>query len=254
MNFLELFNKSRLIGAHRGANTMRPENTLAAMKASLGRCDFIEIDVQLSSDGHCVIIHDDTLERTTNISEFDIYKNRKPYLVSDFTLDELKKLDYGSWFNKEYEPLLRLCDALEFVKRNNLHVNVEIKDMSGSFSDIDVVSHVIKDIQNLHVQNRVLISSFRHEYLLTCKKILPKIATAALVEIEHPSNLVEYLKSLHVDVYNMDDEIVDEAIVKLLREEGFFVNVYTVNDMLRADELFDMGVNGIFSDVLNKEK
>ena len=100
--------------------------------------------------------------------------------MSDFTLDELKNLDYGSWFNKEYEPLLTLHDALEFIKENNLHVNVEIKGMSNSFSDEDVVSHVIKEIRNLHVESQVLLSSFRHEYLSMCKEIVPEVATAAL--------------------------------------------------------------------------
>ena len=253
MNFLELFKTVGLIAAHRGARSIAPENTMSALRESVGYCDFIEVDVQLSSDGVCVIMHDDTLERTTNIKDFDIYKNRKPYKVCDFTFNELSQLDYGSWFNKEYEPLLTLHDALQFIKENQLYINIEIKDMHKSFSDEKVVSAVLKDIKDLHVQSKVLLSSFRHEYLFISKQRLENLPTAALVEDKHPKDLIEYLTHLHVEVYNLNDDLVDKVTVDKLRKAGFFVNVYTVNDSVRAQELFDMGVNGVFSDSLKKE-
>lgn len=249
MNFLKLFNRTGLIAAHRGARSTAPENTLSALKKSVGYCDFIEIDVQLSSDKVPIIMHDDTLERTTNVKEIDAYKNRAPYKVSDFTFKELSSLDYGSWFNKEYEPILSLSDTLNFIKDNKQYMNVEIKDMSSTFSDEDVVSIVVKEIIDRELQNQVLISSFRHEYLVLSKQMMPSIATAALVEDEHPSQLIEYLKRLHVDAYNLNDELVDKKTVTKLKEAGFYVGVYTVNDSARAKELFDMGVNAIFSDM-----
>ncbi|MCW8953494.1 MAG: glycerophosphodiester phosphodiesterase family protein [Sulfurimonas sp.] len=250
MNFLKLFNRIGLIAAHRGANSIAPENTLTALKKSVGYCDFIEIDVQLSKDFVPIIMHDDTLQRTSNVQEIEAFKSRKPYLVHDFTFEELSTLDYGSWFNKEHEPLLTLNDALEFIKDKHLYMNVEIKDMHNSFSDETVVSTVLKKIVDKDLQNQVLISSFRHEYLLMIKEKAPNIATAALVEDEHPNELIEYLKRLHVDAYNLNDELVDEKILAKLKKAGFFVNVYTVNDAVRAKELFDMGVNGIFTDFL----
>jgi len=250
MNFLKLFEKNFIVAAHRGARSIAPENTMTSLKMSVGYCDFIEVDVQLSSDGVCVIMHDDTLSRTTNVFKLDKYNSRKPYRVSDFTYKELKELDYGSWFDGQYEPLLTLEDALKFVKEKSLFINVEIKDISDSFSDERVVSSVMEIIKTLEVEDRVLISSFRHEYLLICKKTLPKIATAALVEDEHPANLISYLKELKVDVYNMENELVDRKILKQLKDAGFFVNVYTVNSKARQRKLFQMGVNGVFSDIL----
>jgi len=103
MNFLKLLNKKSLIAAHRGASSKAPENTLLAMQKSVGLCDFIEIDVQLSSDGVAVILHDKTLERTTNVKKLSAYINRSSYKVSDFTYDELTVLDFG-----EGEKLLSL--------------------------------------------------------------------------------------------------------------------------------------------------
>lgn len=268
MKFLELLNKTGLISAHRGARSTHPENTLCALKASLERCDFMEVDVQLSSDGVCIIMHDDTLERTTNVSELNKYKSRKPYRVCDFTFEELSELDYGSWFYaddpfgeikkgnvdlqniKPYEPLFSLRDLLIFIKENQAFVNIEIKDMRENFSDDEVVSRVLKEVESMDVKDFILFSSFRHEYLPLCKERMPSVPTAALVEDKHPDNLLIYLRELNVDAYNLDDEIFDESIVKKLKEAGFCVNVYTVNDKKRREELFKMGINGVFSDFL----
>lgn len=256
MKFLELLSQTGLIAAHRGARSLAPENTLAAFKKSIGRCDFIEIDVQLSEDGVAIVMHDDTLERTTNIAKIDIFKSRKPYRVCDFTIDALRELDYGNWFYKDEnykEPLLTLRDALEFIKENNIFLNIEIKDMHGIFSDEEVVDTVVKEIEDMDVANSVLVSSFRHEYLKISKKKAPTILTAALVEDKHPDSLIKYLNELQVNGYNLNNELVDKQTVDMLREAGFFVGVYTVNNLKRAKELFSIGVNCIFSDNLEKK-
>lgn len=242
MNFLELFKQNGLIAAHRGISSLYPENTMAAIRACIGQCDFIEIDVQLSKDFKLVIMHDDTLDRTTNIMQIKEFSSRKSHKVCDFTEDELKKLDYGRG-----EPLPTLHDALKFVKEHKLYINVEIKDSHDDFDDEFVVDTVLKEINSLNVQNRVLLSSFRLEYLPLCKDKAPNIPTAALVEYEHPKNLLKYLTSLKVDAYNLDDELVDLKIIKKLRDAGFFVNVYTVDNKSRAKELFEIGVNGVFT-------
>lgn len=256
MKFLELLNQIGLIVAHRGARSVAPENTLIALKKSIGKCDFIEIDVQFSREGVAVVMHDDTLDRTTNVAKIDIFKSRKPYRVCDFTIDELRELDYGSWFykdNKHKEPLLTLRDALEFIKENDIFLNIEIKDMHGIFSNEEVVDTVVKEIKKSDASESVLLSSFRHEYLKISKEKAPNILTAALVEGKHPHKLLEYLRELKVNGYNLNNESVERQIVEMLREAGFFVGVYTVNDSVRAKELFSMGVNSIFSDSLNKK-
>lgn len=257
MKFLELLNQTNLIAAHRGARSIAPENTLIALKKSLGRCDFMEIDVQLSKDGAAIVMHDETLERTTNVAEIDTFASRKPYRVCDFTIDELRTLDYGSWFYKDKkhkEQLLTLRDALEFIKENNIFLNIEIKDMCGIVSDDVAVEAVVKEIKESDANELVLISSFRHEYLKIVKDKLPDVPTAALVEGKHPHRLLEYLRELGASGYNLNNELVDKQTIKMLREAGFFVGVYTVNDLKRAKELFIMGVNCIFSDSLEKKE
>ena len=241
MNFLELFNSGNIVGAHRGASSTAPENTMRALEMSIGHSDFIEIDVQLSRDGIAVIFHDDTLERTTNLTV--------PKRVSELSFKELSELDYGSWFDGKSEPLLTLRKALKFIKENNLFLNIEIKDMHDCFSDEEVVSTVVREIKSFNVESQVIISSFRAQYLPLCKEMALDIPTALLVYKKHPDELIEYLKELEVDAYNMNDELIDSDSVQKLKDAGFYVGVYTVNNPSRQKELFEMGVNGIFSDI-----
>ena len=250
MKFLELFKKTGLISAHRGASSEHPENTLRALRAAIGRCDFMEVDVEISSDCVAIIIHDATLGATTNVKEFEKYSDRKPYRVCDFTYEELKELDYGTWYDGKFEPLFTLSDLLLFIKENQVFVNIEIKDMHKNFSDKQVVSIIQKELEQMDVNNFIMFSSFRHQYLPLCKDIMPNIPTAALVEGEHPKNLISYLKELGVDSYNLNDELVDEVVVKKLRAAGIVVNVYTVDSKQRQKELFAMGVNGVFTNIL----
>ncbi|MFA6137885.1 MAG: glycerophosphodiester phosphodiesterase family protein [Sulfurimonas sp.] len=271
MKILEILSRKGLIGAHRGARALRPENTLSALQMAVGHSDFMEVDVQFSSDKIAVIMHDETLFRTTNVSEIESFESRTSYRVCNFSYEELCMLDYGSWFYRKdpfrqiakgkvnlaeiankREALLTLHETLQFVKENNLFINVEIKDVHDSLSDEEVVNIIAREIENLHVQELVLLTSFRHEYLPLCKAKLPNVATAALVAKKHPKadikELIGYLNSLQVDGYHLENKHVYKELVSKLHAAGFFVNVYTVNNPLRQKELFEMGVNGLFSD------
>jgi glycerophosphoryl diester phosphodiesterase len=269
MNFLELFNKPNLKAAHRGDRSVRPENTLSALRSSIGKCDFIEIDVQLSKDRIPVIMHDDTLGRTSNVKELAFFAGRCPWRVRDFTLKELQRLDFGSWFydkdpfgcikaqkvdlskiKDKSEPLLTLEKALLFAKEENMFINVEIKAMHDWIPDRDTVTIIADVIKKLHAEPLVLLSSFHHDYLPICKELLPDIPTAALTEKRARKNLIAYLGTLQADACHPDKKYINESTVRELRKAGYFVNVYTVNDPLRQQELFSWGVNGVFTDYL----
>ncbi len=250
MNFLALFKKPNLIAAHRGDRSQKPENTLSALASSIGKCDFIEIDVQLTKDLIPVIIHDDTLGRTSDVTNIEKFKDRTPWRISDFTLEELQGLDFGSWFNLEYEPILTLEEALFFSKEQYLFLNIELKDMSNIFADDIVVKIIIDMIKKTQTEHLVLLSSFYHHYLPMCKKLSPKIPTAALQMYNHPSKLIDYLHTLEVNAYHPEDKITEQKTVADLRKAGFFVNVFTVNKAKRQKQLFDWGVNGVFTDFL----
>ncbi|MEA1924184.1 MAG: glycerophosphodiester phosphodiesterase family protein [Pseudomonadota bacterium] len=269
MRFLDIFEKPGLIAAHRGDRSRCPENTLSALRSSLGRCDFAEVDIQLSRDGVPVIIHDKTLVRTSNVLQLPQFAGRAPWSVGDFTLTELQSLDYGSWFyindpfgtlkdhkvslpKTTYEPLLTLENALQFAQTHSLFLDIEIKAMPKYVSDATVVESVVGLIRKQKMEALVLISSDYHSYLRYCKTLAPEIATAAIEEHRHPDNLITYLKMLKVDAYHPCNTIVDEAPLEALKAAGIFVNVFTVNEIQRRDSLFAKSVNGVFTDYLNK--
>ena len=108
-------------------------------------------------------------------------------------------------------------------------------------------------IKKTQTEDLVLLSSFYHPYLPLCKKHSSEIPTAALQMYIHPSDLINYLHTLQVDAYHPEDRITKQKTVAKLREAGFFVNVFTVNKTKRQKELFDWGVNGIFTDLLEAE-
>ena len=108
-------------------------------------------------------------------------------------------------------------------------------------------------IQKNHAEYLVLLSSFYHPYLPLCKKRSPKTPTAALKMYKHPSDLINYLHTLQVDAYHPQDMITNQKTVSSLRESGFFVSVFTVNKTKRKNELFDWGVNAIFTDFLETD-
>ena len=197
---------------------------------------------------------------SVKISE-TVLQERLQQLLSPFKVHIIRgvvKEHFIAWdkfvypLDRKRAAIRKLQHFLAFIKKNEMFINVEIKDMYGLFDDEKVVSIVIDEIKKTDMLQSVLISSFRHEYLKILKEKLPDIPTAVLVEDSHPDNLIEYLKELRADAYSFNNELADEKIVKKLREAGFYVGVYTVNDFERVKELFGMGVNYIFSDILYK--
>lgn len=255
-----------LVIAHRGARSIAPENTLAAaVKALEAGADGWELDVAMSADGELVLLHDDTLERTTNAAE--VFPDRSPWSVYDFTLEELKQLDFGSWFLEsdpfgqaadarisETElqayvglPVTTLREALEYTKDNNWWVNIEIKDASGTAADPVIVSKVIALVEELGMQEQVLVSSFNHQYIRQVKTQNPGIATGALVN-KPVVDPVAFLEELDAQAYHPGMRVTYEQQVRALRETGYAVNVWTVNEEADVRALVEMGVTGIITD------
>ncbi len=268
MTFKNLFERSHLIAAHRGNRSICPENTLSAFEASIGRCDFVELDVGFSLDGVSVVIHDDTLERTSNAREVKGFA--PPYSVMDYNYAKLSELNFSSWFAKsdpfdtissgvidklEAEKLPQqkiptLYEALTLLKDFQLPVNVEIKDMSNTKFDGNAVKKIIDLIKSLHMEDMILLSSFNHKYLKEARQLAPEIMRAALQEEFHPENIISYLKRLDVRCYHPDAKIVTKELVKELKEADIIVNVFTVNNPKEKEKMFEYGVKSIFTDFL----
>lgn len=252
--------------AHRGARSLAPENTLAAARKGLEiGADLWELDVAVTADSELVVLHDDTLKRTSNVEQ--VFPERRPWLVHTFTLAELRRLDFGSWFNKtdpfkqiaagavtkemqkNYvgEPIPTLREALVFTRDNQWQVNVEIKDATGTPGDRDVAEKVVALIKEVRMIERVLISSFNHSYLKRVKASNPALPTAALVETpaDDPVRLVCELGAIG---YNPGIEHFRPKDIPAIRKAGVEVFVWTVNDPETMRELINNGVSGIFTD------
>ncbi|MBB5349222.1 hypothetical protein JWG42_11865 [Desulfoprunum benzoelyticum] len=268
MTFFDRFSDVHLIGAHRGFRACRPENTISAFTASLGRCHFIEIDVQISRDGIPVVFHDSTLKRTSNAALIADRFGIKSMRLSTWDLSRLKELDIGSWFLAadpfgtlaagttsvaDLEPqmpqrILTLAELLEWAMRHMLPVNIEIKDQRHTRFDQHAASLVLDVIHRAGAASMVLISSFNHDYLLQCKAMAPQISIGVLQNEQHPPELVQYLLALGAAAYHPADAITTRELIRTLRAAGFGINVYTVNDKKRQRDLFNFGATAVFTD------
>lgn len=261
-----IFSRPVLNIAHRGARSLAPENTLAAARKAL-ECGahMWELDVGVTRDGELVVVHDETLERTTNVQE--IYPSRSPWRTEDFTLEELHRLDFGSWFTREDpfgelsagrvspadgegylgEPVLTLQDALRFTAEHGWLVNVEIKDLKGSPREKGLVEKVVSLIESLHLRGQAIVSSFNLHYLDRVRAVSAETPVGVLTDDHHPRPL-DLLRSLCAQAYHPRLNTISPDEISALREEGFHVMVWVVNDKKDMLDLITAGVSGIFTD------
>lgn len=252
--------------AHRGARSLAPENTLAAAgKALEAGADMWELDVALTADGVPILIHDNTLERTSNAA--DLFPERKPWAVHTFSLAEIRRLDFGSWYEAQDPfgqiragqvsqadlagyaalPAPTLREALVFTRAHDWRVNVEIKDLSGTPGDTVIVEQVVGLIEELGMVERVLVSSFNHSYLERVKAANAAVATGALVHLPvlDPAGLVTRLGA---QAYHPFDKLTRARTITGLRRQGIDVFVWTVNDEKRMRALIQARASGIITD------
>ena len=255
-----------IIFAHRGYRALAPENTLlAAEKAFEVGAKWWELDVAQSSDGVLVVIHDDSLIRTTNAQL--VFPERSPWIVYDFSFEELRSLDAGSWFLAT-DPFLQIAsgavsktelkkftglkiptlkECLELTKKHGKKVNIEIKSAADYSCDSTIVEKTVALVQELDMCNSVLISSFNHLYLTRVKKAESSIKTAALID-DPLTDPVATLMSLGAVALNPNGKKLNKETVEKVLKAGFAVYVWTVNEEADMQKFFEWGACGIFTD------
>lgn len=252
--------------AHRGARSLAPENTLAAARKAweIG-ADMWELDVTMTADGELVLLHDVGLARTSNIAE--VFPDRGDALLTTFTMAELRQLDMGGWF-VQADPFSQIADgqvpeeeqlsfkgtpipslraALELTRDLKWRVNVEIKNLDSTAADDTIAERVVALIAETGMLERVVISSFNHDYLARVRRASRQIATAALVGFPAPDP-VALLRGLDAQAYNPGNHNLELEQLGPLRRAGFEVNIWTVNDPERMRELISAGATGIITD------
>lgn len=229
--------------AHRGARCVAPENTLPAFDAALALgVDGIELDVHLSRDGRLVVIHDFTLEATTN------GRGR----VTDQTAAELARLDAGSHFSPSFAGtgVPTLEQVLDLVGSRCM-VNVEIKSLEPDGGQAaNAVAELVRD-RRLHDQ--VIVSSFNPITLIKLRWLQPSIALGLLFEEALPPHLQRAWLSpiLAPQALHPWSPLVEMPFMEWARELGMDVNVWTVNEAAEVQRLAALGVSAIISDMPN---
>ncbi|OZB91765.1 glycerophosphodiester phosphodiesterase [Paenibacillus sp. XY044] len=228
--------------AHRGASAVCPENTIAAFARSLELgATGIETDVQLSRDGRLILIHDETLSRTTNGSGW----------VQDHDLEELRKLDAGSWFHPDFaeERLPLLEELLELVQNTGTVINIELKNTKVPYAGLE--EKVIDMVRRYNMSERIVISSFNHYSLLLCKQLAPEIRTGILY-MEGLYEPWEYARSVQADALHAYHFAVLPEFVVGAKAAGKVYHPWTVNEEKEMQRLIDAGAAGIITDYPDK--
>jgi len=230
-----------LVIAHRGSSAYAPENTLAAFQlAAEQEADAIELDVDLTRDGHVIVMHDATIDRTTDGHG----------RVTDLTLEEIRQADAGAWRSAEFKgervPLLE--EVFEAVGQRLL-INGEIKDMSlrGSGLEAQVAALIAKH----DLIDRVIISSFNPFALRRAQRSAARLACGLLIAPDQPFFLRDaWLAPLipHLDARHPHYSQVNKAVVDQLHAQGLVVNTWTVNQAGAIHAVRQAGVDGIIGD------
>ena len=206
--------------AHRGFSGKYPENTLLAFqKAIEAGADGAELDVQLTKDGEVVIIHDETIDRTTD---------GKGYVV-DYTYDELSKFDASYIYRGQmgFNKIPTLREYFELVKDLDFITNVELK--TGINEYLGIEEKVYDLIKEFKLEKKVIISSFNHFSVLRMKKIAPELKYGFLSE-DWIINAGAYTASHDVQCYHPRFNNLIPEVVEELKKNGLEINTCTVNN------------------------
>lgn len=216
--------------AHRGGSLFTPENTLAAFAYSVGKSDLVEFDVRVSSDGELVVMHDATVDRTTDGSG----------PVNAFTLAQLKTLDAGSWFSAAFagESVPTLVEAVQSMLPLATPLIEHKAGAAQSYVDA---------LQAMDATSKVILQSFDWDFLRDVHTLDPTIPLAALGSSVLTSNIVANVQTRGVGTIAWNKDNVTVTQVDLVHVAGMDLFVWTVNGPA-VQSFVGLGVGGVISD------
>lgn len=235
--------------AHRGAMGYAPENTLAAFTLGVEQgSDLVEADVQRSKDGVLVLMHDTTLSRTTDVEE--VFPGRAPWRVSDFTYEEIRQLDAGSWFSEEYagEPVPTMADMVELLRPTRAGILMELKSPALYPGIEEQVAEEFADypayVESAVRAERLVVQSFDWESMERYHAVQPSVPVGLL---GRPAQARLPELSTWADQINPGFSTYDAAYVEAVHDLGMQVHTYTVNRPEDMHMVLDRGVDGVIT-------
>lgn len=215
----------KLIG-HRGARAIDPENTIRSLKRAIScGADMVEVDVRLTRDKIPVVIHDETVDRTTNGSGY----------VNEMTAHEICELDAGGG-----ERVPTLDHVLQFIKKTDINLIIEIKE-------IGIEEVILHSIQNSRMEDSVIVTSFFHPAVKNLKRMVPSIRTGVIFT-SLPVRPWILAIDANADVMFPKYIRTTADLVKGAQEHGIAVYPWVVNTREEFLRIVEMGADGIVSD------
>jgi glycerophosphoryl diester phosphodiesterase len=226
-------NKILKIG-HRGANGYEPENTLISFEKAIEMgADGIELDVHLSLDGYLVVIHDETIDRTTDGKG----------VVNQMTLAELKSFR----INKNLK-IPTLEEVLDLVNQS-CFVNIELKNHEASEKVVQLIEHYISD-KNWK-QNDFIVSSFDFHALQQVRFLNNEIRIGVLTETDLDL-AISFARFLKAEALHPDFQLLTKEYISTIKERGILIFPWTVNETDAIQKMKNFGVDGIITDYLDR--
>jgi len=224
--------------AHRGFSKAAPENTLAAYRKAIElRPDFMECDVRRTKDGQLIVIHDKTVDRTTNGKG----------LVADMTMAELRQLDAGSWVGPEFagEKLPTFEEVLDLAKGQTVLV-IEIKE--AGTEDL-----VVEMIRSREMSGEVMLCSFHYKVGVRMPALDPQIPFSPIIHIPEPAGpeeavrLADEAAAVNGAIWAVNYQAITPALVDATHSANMLLEAWTVDDEADMRRLVEMGVDVIGS-------
>jgi glycerophosphoryl diester phosphodiesterase len=240
---LSQFSRPLLIG-HRGYPAWHPENTLASFEGAMqAGCDMIELDVTLTRDRKVVVIHDDTLDRTTT--------GKGP--VRGHTLAEIKALDAGSWFDARFaaERVPELSEVMELTAGRCL-LNIEIKESAFEADyPADAIEHqVVQLVKTSGGSDRVILSSFDKRILQRIAAMEAPPAVAYISDHGADRRVLEMLLAMKAFSWHPRFKVLTRDQVEMMHAAGLKVFPWTINTRAEAEKVLSLGVDGLICNEL----
>lgn len=228
------------VQAHRGASALAPENTLAAFRAAAEQgAKWVELDVALLADGTLVVIHDDTVDRTTSGAGS----------LGELTRDDLGRLDAGAWFNDQFagERIPTLEEAIKVLGELGLSANVEIKQHKHHKSLDQLTSAVQAALRTRSPKTEIMISSFDPEALKAMHQLEPELEMAMLW-VQVPQDWEAQLAAIPAKTIHMHYKAISIGLLEEAQKRGIKVRVWTCNDPDALASFWRAGLAGVITD------
>jgi len=240
---------TKKIFAHRGIPTLAPENTMASFNEVISYgINWLETDLSITKDEKVFIIHDDKLNRTTN----------RTGSIETLDSSDVKAADAGYWFAEKYrgEKIPTLNQLIDFLNIHKLNANIELKGVVGDDANHladSLVKQFSEALDRLDENVDLIISSFNPIMLEKMYQLKPNLKYAVLFDedgLKEDCNLT--MQACHAKIINTDSNGLTKEKIKKMQDYGYQINVWTVDSISRARELFSYGVDGVFTNIADR--